>query len=394
MQLLPRPCPGTQCRASKFISSRKIITPLASRGFMSDSIKCTPLATTAAGFPSILRTEPPKPLPYPPMPTTRLFSAPAHHRSQSSNSSLSQSGHYNESVSPLSEPKIHNIFEPATGTWQYIVSDPSTNSAVIIDAVLDYNPMTQEITTKSADALLALIKKKGYTVSMILETHAHADHLTAASYLQSQLSKSQPNSPVIGIGHRISQVQKTFGDKYEIGPEGYKTVFGKLFADDETFPIGNLTGRAIHLPGHTPDHLGYMIGDNIFCGDSLFNTDLGTARADFPGGSAESLYNSGRKVLELPDHIRVWVGHDYPSGNREPVPYMTVAEHKRENKHLKEGVSEEEFVSMRKERDGGLAAPKLLHPSLQINIRGGRLPKETGSGLRLVHLPLRVQGKW
>ncbi|KAL4789356.1 beta-lactamase-like protein [Aspergillus venezuelensis] len=393
MQLLPRPCMGTRCRALRIIGSGNgnINTALSSRLSTSHLAGYSSTATLATGQTSSLRPLS-KRLSYPPTPTTRSFSAPARRRSPNPTSNQSDIKDQFTAVAP--KPNIHSIFEPTTGTWQYIVSDPSTHTAVIIDAVLDYNPCTQEITSTSADALLELIKNEGYTVSMILETHAHADHLTAASYLQSQLSKTQAFSPVIGIGKRITQVQKTFGEKYGIGPEGYKTVFGKLFTDDEMFPLGNLTGKAIHLPGHTPDHLGYMIGDNIFCGDSLFNTDLGTARADFPGGSAEHLYASGRKLLDLPDHVRVWVGHDYPSGNREPVPYMTVAEHKRENKHLKEGVSEKEFVKMRTERDGSLAAPKLLHPSLQINIRGGKLPRETGSGLSMVHLPLKVQGKW
>ncbi|KAL4950904.1 beta-lactamase-like protein [Aspergillus filifer] len=394
MQFIHRPGIGARCRAASVIGSSQTFKSLSARRFTLHSNKYSAITTFATGQASNLRSVP-KRLSCPPTRSTRSFSAPAQHISPSSNPNANQNKDKHEPGAILSEPNIHSVFEPATGTWQYIVADPSTNTAVIIDAVLDYSPSTQEIKTISADTLLTLIKKEGYTVSMILETHAHADHLTAASYLQSQLSKSQDITPVIGIGARISEVQAIFGEKYGVGPEGYRTVFGKLFADDETFAIGNLTGKAIHLPGHTPDHLGYMIGDNIFCGDSLFNTDLGTARADFPGGSAERLYASARKVLDLPDHVRVYVGHDYPSGDREqPVPYMTVAEHKKENKHLREGVSEEEFVSMRKERDGSLAVPKLLHPSLQINIRGGRLPRVTGSGLRMVHLPLRVEREW
>ncbi|GFF43298.1 probable metallo-hydrolase BURPS1710b_2304 [Aspergillus lentulus] len=291
------------------------------------------------------------------------------------------------------EPTIHNVFESKTGTWQYVVADPTTSTAVIIDPVLDYDPATQVITTESADALLSLIKEKGYKVDKILETHAHADHLTAASYLQRRLAQEQGHRPPIGIGKRIGQVQKLFGQRYGIPAQEYEDVFDKLFEDDETFKIGNLTAKAIHLPGHTPDHLGYRIGDNIFCGDLIFHSDIGTARCDFPGGSARSLYQSGRKVLDLPDHVRIWTGHDYPPEERkEPVPSLSVQDHRRQNKHLKNGVTEEEFVALRKERDSKLAEPRLLHQSLQMNIRAGRLPTPTESGQQLLHLPLKLKG--
>ncbi|KAI5456936.1 putative metallo-beta-lactamase domain protein [Mariannaea sp. PMI_226] len=316
-------------------------------------------------------------------------------------SHLSSSGNADKGVwystqataTATTEPIIHDIFEPKTGTWQYVVADPSTSSAVIIDPVLDYDPVTQAITTQSADALLSLIKEKGYKVGKILETHAHADHLTAASYLQTQIFKAQGHRPSIGIGKRIGQVQKLFGEKYGIPRVEYERVVDKLFDDDEIFDIGQLKATAIHLPGHTPDHLGYKIGDNVFCGDSLFHADIGTARCDFPGGSANHLFNSGRKLLSLPDHVKIWTGHDYPPEQRDkPASWMSVEEHRKQNKHLRDGISEQEFVTMRQERDAGLAAPRLLDQSLQINIRAGKLPQPSESGLRMLHLPLKVKG--
>lgn len=291
------------------------------------------------------------------------------------------------------EPAVHALFERVTGTWQYIVADKTTSIAIIIDSVLDYDPITAKVSTKSADAILALVDKEGYKIDMILETHAHADHLTAASYLQAALGKKRGYKPAIGIGSRIKQVQQLFGGRYGVAKEEYDNVFDKLWEDDEQFTIGNLSAKAIHLPGHTPDHMGYKIGDNVFVGDSIFHIDIGSARADFPGGSAESIFNSGRKLLSLPDHTKIWVGHDYPSDGREdPVPYVTVSEQRQNNKHLKDGIAEGDFVKMRQERDEKLAAPKLIHPSLQINIRGGRLPKETKEGQRFVCLPLELPG--
>ncbi|KAI5460056.1 putative metallo-beta-lactamase domain protein [Mariannaea sp. PMI_226] len=291
------------------------------------------------------------------------------------------------------EPTIHDVFEPKTGTWQYIVADPSTLSAVIIDPVLDFDASSQTVTTQSADMLLSFMKGRGYKTEMILETHAHADHLTAASYLQAQIFKDQGHKPSIGIGKRINQVQKLFGERYGVSRVEYEDIIDKLFEDDEMFNIGQLRATAIHLPGHTPDHLGYKIGDNVFCGDSLFHADIGTARCDFPGGSATHLYKSARKLLSLPGHVKIWTGHDYPNKQRSaPTSWMTVEEHRKQNKHLRDGISEEQFVAMREERDAGLAPPRLLDQSMQINIRAGKLPQPSESGARMLHLPLKVQG--
>ncbi|KAM7182765.1 beta-lactamase-like protein [Rhypophila sp. PSN 637] len=303
---------------------------------------------------------------------------------------------YSTAAPSAPEPIIEDVFEKVTGTWQYLVSDPATKTAVIIDPVLDYDPATWSISTTTADALLALIKEKGYTISWILETHAHADHLTSASYLQKRLAQEQgeANKPAIGIGKRIGKVQSLFGQRYGIPEEEYTVVFDKLFEDDEVFNIGELKAQAMHLPGHTPDHMGYKIGDNVFCGDSIFNADIGTARCDFPGGSAHQLYTSGRRLLSLPDHVKIWTGHDYPpEGGRAPLAFMTVAEHREKNKHLREGIQEDAFVAMRNERDASLGAPRLLHQSLQTNIRAGHLPRPTEKhGDRLFHVPVKVKG--
>ncbi|KAK6858707.1 hypothetical protein PG995_005271 [Apiospora arundinis] len=291
----------------------------------------------------------------------------------------------------MHEPAVHELFEPVTGSWQYVVGDPATSSAIIIDPVLNYDAAQGVISTESADALLKMLTEKGYQVEMILETHVHADHMTAASYIQATLAKAQGHKPLICIGSRIRHTQKLFGERYGIAASEYEHVFDRMWEDDEDFQIGSLAARAIHLPGHTPDHMGYRIGGNVFVGDSIFHVDIGSARADFPGGSAEAVYNSGRKLLVLPDNTKIWVGHDYPSKERDvPVPFTTVKQQREENKHLKDGTPKEEFVQMRRKRDEMLAAPRLIHPSLQMNIRGGRLPAPTASGLRLVHFPLQV----
>ncbi|KAJ5669553.1 hypothetical protein N7462_010623, partial [Penicillium macrosclerotiorum] len=313
-------------------------------------------------------------------------------RGKDSRSQVLGSALHSTSATMAKEPIIHNVFESATGTWQYVVVDPATCASVIIDPVLDYDPATQAITTHSADALLALVKEQGYRVDRILETHAHADHLTASSYLQKQFAQIQGHKPPIGIGKRIEQVQKLFGQRYGLAKNEYLGVFDQLFEDDETFTVGEMTVTAIHLPGHTPDHLGYQIGDNIFCGDSLFHADIGTARCDFPGGDAHNLFQSGRKLLDRPDHIKIWPGHDYPPEGRTPIAWMSVGDHRTQNKHLRDSITEADFVAMRTERDKSLNAPRLLHPSLQVNIRAGRLPRPMESGHRMLHLPMKLNG--
>ncbi|OJJ86968.1 MBL fold metallo-hydrolase [Aspergillus glaucus CBS 516.65] len=297
-----------------------------------------------------------------------------------------------ESTKP-GEPTIHALFENNTSTWQYIVSDPASSHAVIIDPVLDYDRASQTISTQSADAIRKMVKDQGYKMVMILETHIHADHMTAASYLQTKLAQDQSFQPPIGIGKRIEQVQNLFGQRYGVSKAEYKDIFGKYFDDDEIFKIGELSASVLHLPGHTPDHVGYKIGENVFCGDSAFHADIGTARCDFPGGSARDMFQSGRKLLGLADEVKIWTGHDYPPQGREgPRPWMSVREHRRHNKHLMDGTTLEAYVAMREERDAKMSEPKLLHPSLQINIRAGQLPKPTPSGHRMLHLPLKSEG--
>ncbi|KAL1582276.1 hypothetical protein WHR41_09234 [Cladosporium halotolerans] len=287
---------------------------------------------------------------------------------------------------------VDSMHDSATGTWQYIVADPHTLDAVIIDPVLDYDISTHTISTHTADGLKSLIEDKGYKIIRILETHAHADHLTAASYLQTVLERDHGSKPPICIGKRIREVQRVFGQRYGVYDSELNAAFDQLMDDDEEFCIGQLKAKTIHLPGHTPDHVGYLVEDNIFCGDSVFNADLGTARCDFPGGSAKDLYHSTRKLLSLPDNYKIWTGHDYPSNGRMcPVPYMSVADQKQRNRYLSDIVSEQDFLHMRTQRDAQLKEPKMLHPSLQINIRGGRLPAPMPSGERTLTFPIRLE---
>lgn len=288
------------------------------------------------------------------------------------------------------DPIVSPVFETSTGTFQYIVNDPSSLATVIIDPVLDFDPCTSSISTRSADTLVSLVRENNYNVAYILETHAHADHLSAASYLQSQFSKSGTR-PQIGIGKRINKVQELFGRRYGVPLREYEVVFDKLFDDDETIRVGEMEIKAVHLPGHTPDHLGYQIGENVFCGDSLFHPLIGTARTDFPGGSADDLWASSQKLLALPEETKIWVGHDYPAEGREPTPFMTVAQHKQENQHVRIGTQKEDFLVMRTRRDGELGAPRLLHQSLQVNIRGGKLPGADDAGRRVLHVPLTIE---
>lgn len=296
------------------------------------------------------------------------------------------------------EPQIHVCFEAKTGTRQYVIADPQTRDAVIIDPVLDFDAATNKITTTSADELLALVAKHGYTVRRLLETHVHADHMTASSYLQHKLVHQHQPRPDICIGKRITEIQSLFGKRYGMDSAETSDVFDKLFDDDETFSVGKVEGRILHLPGHTPDHIGYMIGENVFTGDSLFEPDVGSARCDFPGGSANQLYRSITTLLSLPPHYHLYTGHDYPPPEREAAKahkaHTTVAEQSDMNKHVKAGTSEEHFVNWRRERDGSLPEPKLIHQALQINICGGRLPRVGADGFRFLQVPLKVSEPW
>merc|ERR1712070_287384 len=313
--------------------------------------------------------------------------------SLSGHSNLCHTAHHipciTHSENMSSTAAIDSAYDPKTGTWQYIVADPET-----LDAVLDYDSSTQTISTKTADRLLSLINSKHYRIVRVLETHAHADHLTAASYLQDALARQQGFRPPVCIGKRIRTVQQAFGQRYGVPAQELEEAFDLLLEDGDVFYIGNLKVEVTHLPGHTPDHIGYMIADNVFCGDSVFIADLGTARCDFPGGDAKALYDSTRKLLSLPDHYRIWTGHDYPTSERQtPVPFMAVGDQKKQNRYLGDAVTETEFEKMRKERDAALNEPKLLYPALQINIRGGKMPRAASDGQRYMHLPLKFSSQ-
>ncbi|KAL2036729.1 hypothetical protein N7G274_010524 [Stereocaulon virgatum] len=309
------------------------------------------------------------------------------------------------------EPQINACYEPKSGTWQYIVADPTTNDAAIIDPVLDFDAATSSISTSTADKLLDLIARQNYTITHILETHVHADHLTASAYLQTQLlKKGATQRPKICIGKRIKDVQSRFGARYHVDPSELSDAFDYTFSDDETFSIGSLKAQVLHLPGHTPDHIGYAIGPNVFTGDSIFNPDVGSARCDFPGGSANALFGSMSTLLALPAHYRLYTGHDYPPADRphpnkadgagdddgdgggggREVPFTTVKEQKERNKHVRDGTVREDFVKWRSERDAGLAEPKVIHQALQFNIRGGRVPGPDPEGYRFLRVPLQV----
>lgn len=281
---------------------------------------------------------------------------------------------------------IHPHFDEATNTVSYVVADRATRRAAIIDPVLDFDPKAAQLGTGTADALLGIVEKEGLSVDWILETHAHADHLTAAHYLRRRTGAG------VAIGKHITEVQRIFMPIFEIddtAPDG--AVFDRLVADGDRLALGDSEFRVIHTPGHTPADVTYVIDDAAFVGDTLFMPDYGTARADFPGGDAATLYRSIRKIYALPDETRVFVCHDYlPEGRDQHAWETTVAAEKAANVHAREGISEADFVAMRERRDATLAAPTLILPSLQVNVRAGELPKASGDGHVFLRLPLNV----
>lgn len=283
-------------------------------------------------------------------------------------------------------PSVQAFFDHATNTVSYIVHDPATKKAAIIDPVLDFTPRNGRIATTSADALLAAVQAQGLEIVYLLETHAHADHLSAAHHL-----REVTRAPVV-IGSHITQVQTIFGALFEaddVTPDG--SDFDQLVADGDSLPLGNLNIEVMHTPGHTPACLTYVIGDAAFVGDTLFMPDYGTARADFPGGSAEALYRSIRKILELPSETRIFVGHDYLPAGRSDYRWQTsVSEQRRDNIHVHDGISEADFVTMRNNRDKTLEAPQLILPSLQVNIRAGAMPPASLGGHVYLRLPVNA----
>ena len=283
------------------------------------------------------------------------------------------------------KPLVHGIFDEATNTVTYIVRDPESRACAIIDSVLDFDYASGRTDTRSADQVVDHVRAEGLDPVWILETHVHADHLSAAPYIQERIGGK------IGIGEKITVVQDTFGKIFNEGTEFQRdgSQFDRLFREGDTFGIGALGGRVLHTPGHTPACLTYVIGDAAFVGDTLFMPDYGTARCDFPGGSAKMLYASIQKILSLPDATRIFVGHDYkPEGRDTFVWETTVAEERAKNVHIGGGRSAAEFVTMREARDKTLGMPKLIIPSLQVNMRAGQMPPKDDQGKTYLKVPV------
>ncbi len=283
-------------------------------------------------------------------------------------------------------PTVKAFFDPATWTVSYVVYEKPGTSAAIVDPVLDYDPKSGRTRTESADQLIAFVREHDLRVEWILETHAHADHLSAAPYLRQQLGGK------VAIGGDIGVVQDVFKRVFHLEPE-FRTdgaQFDHLFQDGETFAIGPLQARAIATPGHTPACMAYQVGDAVFVGDTLFMPDVGTARCDFPGGSAPTLYRSIQKLLSLPPHTRLFMCHDYPPAGREPAWESTVAAQRAGNVHVRDGVTEADFVALRTRRDATLEMPVLILPSVQVNIRAGELPPPEANGVSYLKIPVNA----
>ena len=285
----------------------------------------------------------------------------------------------------LTEPQIQAFFDEATNTITYLLRDPGSNACAVIDSVLDFDYASGRTDTRSADAVIQAIKDQGLDLQWILETHVHADHLSAAPYIQQRLGGR------IGIGAQIRIVQETFGKIFNEGTEFQRdgSQFDRLFVEGDTFDIGQLRGSVLHTPGHTPACLTYVIGDAGFVGDTLFMPDFGTARCDFPGGSADVMFDSVQKILALPDETRIFVGHDYKAPGRDSYAWeTTVGAQKALNIHIGAGKSRAEFVALRQARDATLAMPRLIIPSLQVNMRAGQMPEPEENGVSYLKVPV------
>jgi glyoxylase-like metal-dependent hydrolase (beta-lactamase superfamily II) len=284
-------------------------------------------------------------------------------------------------------PEIASFFDPATFTVTYVVHDPATLDAAIIDSVLDFDPNSGRTSTASADAVLDYVNSHNLKVSWLLETHAHADHFSAAPFLQEKVGGK------IAIGEHIITVQQVFGKLFNAGTEFERdgSQFDVLFKDGDTFTIGNLPVTVMHVPGHTPACLAYVVGEAVFVGDTMFMPDYGTARADFPGGDARTLFRSLRRILSLPPETRLFMCHDYlPKGRDQYVWETTVAAEREGNVHAHDGVTEDEFVAMREARDATLDMPRLILPSVQVNMRAGHLPPPDDNGVTYLKLPVNA----
>lgn len=284
----------------------------------------------------------------------------------------------------MTSPQITAFHETVTGSLSYVIADPATKTAAVVDPVLNYDAASGRTATTSADQILAHVREKGLTVAWILETHVHADHLSAAMHI-----KAATGAP-IGIGEHVRIVQKTFGTMFNvlssIAPDAGD--FDRTFKDGERFRIGNVDVNVLHTPGHTPACISYVVGDAVFVGDALFMPDYGTARCDFPGGDAATLYRSIQRILSLPDTTRIFVGHDYGPEGREIAWESTVAAQKAGNIHIGNGAPEDKYVAMRTARDKTLALPALIIPSVQVNMRAGRLPAAEDNGTTYLKIPL------
>jgi glyoxylase-like metal-dependent hydrolase (beta-lactamase superfamily II) len=289
-------------------------------------------------------------------------------------------------TTPSLKPQVHGIFDAATWTVTYVVHNGPGSAAAIIDSVLDYDPKSGRTRTTSADKVIDYVKAHELTVQWILETHAHADHLSAAPYLKQKLGGK------IGIGEQITRVQKVFKGIFNLEPEFRLdgSQFDVLLKDEEAFRIGELSARVMAVAGHTPACVAYQVGDAVFVGDTLFMPDVGTARCDFPGGDARTLYASVRKLLSLPPETRLFMCHDYPP-NKRPIAFeTTVAEQRARNIHVHDGISEAQFVEMRTKRDASLEMPVLILPAVQINIRAGEMPPKETNGTAYVKIPINA----
>jgi glyoxylase-like metal-dependent hydrolase (beta-lactamase superfamily II) len=300
-------------------------------------------------------------------------------------------------------PFVQSFFHAPTGTWSHVVADAATRVAAIIDPVLDYDPASGHVWTEQAQLLLAHVHEHDLQVSWLLETHAHADHLTAAEWLKRQLMADRPDPgvgtgpstlPRTGIGAGIVKVQRHFRDVFGLGAE-FETdgsQFDHLFADDERVALGNLELRILATPGHTNDGVSYLVGDALFVGDTLFAPSAGTGRCDFPGADAATQYRSIQRLYRLPDATRVFLCHDYPAAGVEPIAVTTIAAEKSSNAQLRADTTEAEYVAFRARRDATLAVPRLLYPSLQVNIRAGQLPPPDAAGRAFIRIP--IDARW
>jgi len=282
-------------------------------------------------------------------------------------------------------PEVEAFFDEATYTISYVTWDPATGAAAVIDSVLDFDVAAGRTATAAADAMIAFVTAKGLSCEWVLETHVHADHLSAAPYVQEKLGGK------LGIGANITVVQDTFGKIFNAGSEFERdgSQFDRLFEDGDEFAVGSLPVAVLHTPGHTPACMTYVIGDAAFIGDTLFMPDYGTARADFPGGSARQLYRSIQKVLALPETTRLFLCHDYKAPGRDHYAWeTTVAEERARNVHVRDGVSEDEFVAMREARDRTLSMPRLIVPSIQVNMRAGKMPEPEDNGTVYLKMPI------